>query len=123
MQIVQGKSTFDYTYDIYWGLAHPNGIVWPLHREDGPAVIGYRKADNAVLYNIWVKNGKRHRLDGPAYLYWSGGLSAATNTTPSIVEYWINGVEYTKEEFDEYVKGLENKEDKELLGDLGQTFD
>lgn len=123
MKIIQGKISYDYTYEIYWGVAQPDGSVWPLHRGDGPAAIGYRLADDAVLYNIWVKNGKRHRLDGPAYQHWCNGLTASyISLMPDIEEYWINDVQYTKEEFESYIKDM-NKEQIEVLADLGQTFD
>ena len=54
------------------------------HRLDGPAHI-YPNGDES-----WWKNGKMHRLDGPATTF-SGHKS-----------YWIEGVKYTKKEFDKY---------------------
>lgn len=49
------------------------------HRDDGPAVI-----DNG---QFWYKHGKFHRLDGPAY------------SSYKEKSYWIDGVEYTEEQF------------------------
>ena len=36
-----------------------------LHREDGPAVIGYYK-NGTVEKEYWFRDDKRHREDGPA---------------------------------------------------------
>jgi hypothetical protein len=56
-----------------------------LHRLDGPAFI-WKNGDGQ-----WYKNGKLHRLDGPAILW--------KNEIARIEEYWIEGVEYTEQEF------------------------
>jgi hypothetical protein len=57
-----------------------------LHRDDGPAVVGRNG------YFAYFQHGKRHRLDGPA-------------VHDSLRENWyINGIEYTKEEFLRIVK-------------------
>jgi hypothetical protein len=53
-----------------------------LHREDGPAYIEH-------FYRSWYINGKRHRLDGPAVEF-----------DKLYKQWWINDVEYTKEEFE-----------------------
>lgn len=53
-----------------------------VHREDGPA---YIHGD----YKSWFLDGKRHRKDGPAVEHSDGD-----------VEYWINGVLYTEDEFE-----------------------
>ena len=61
--------------------------VW--HREDGPAAVwdnGRKKA--------WYFNGKRHRIDGPACEYANGRK-----------EWYIEGKEYSEEEFINYIKG------------------
>lgn len=85
-----------------------NGI---LHREDGPASISY-DWEGKVQHERWYKNGKQHRLDGPSYIDHSSNYK----------KYHINGVEYTKKQFDEYVKDMD-KDQLDMLGDLGQTFD
>jgi antitoxin component YwqK of YwqJK toxin-antitoxin module len=54
---------------------HPDGSVkrerWhqngKLHRPDGPAWIWYR-LDGSVEEEEWYQNGKLHRLDGPAWI-------------------------------------------------------
>lgn len=51
------------------------------HREDGPAYI-----DKHV--KSWYRHGNLHRLDGPAII--------GSNIHPY---YWIDGVEYSKDEF------------------------
>jgi hypothetical protein len=74
------------------------------HRLRGPAVIGA----NGTLY--WYKNGKLHRDSGlPAYIGANGKLQWRKNgrkhrvSGPAIIhpnnkhEYWIDGVEITKE--------------------------
>lgn len=53
-----------------------------LHRDDGPAVIFW----NGNMK--WYNHGLQHRIDGPAY--WCNDTD---------VEYWINGVHLTEDEF------------------------
>jgi hypothetical protein len=45
----------------------------------------------------WWVNGKLHRLDGPA-----------VETPKRYKEWWINGVQYTEDEFNIYIKKLNN---------------
>lgn len=91
-----------------------NGVQ---HREgDKPAEITKKASTGAIEKLFYLKNGEKHRLTGPAVITYYNGIIY-------IEDYFIHGKKYTKEEFDEYTKGLESKEDKELLGDLGQTFD
>jgi hypothetical protein len=75
--------------------------------------------DNAktrLASEIWYVDDEYHRLDGPAHQRWYENGQKES-------EMWrINGVDYTKEEFDEYTKGM-NKEELDMLSDLGQTFD
>jgi len=54
-----------------------------LHREGGPA---YKEANGR---ECWYKEKKRHRLDGPAIKTLDGSL-----------EYYLEGVQITKEDFD-----------------------
>jgi hypothetical protein len=51
------------------------------HRENGPA---YESSNG---YKAWYVNGKRHRLDGAAV----EGLS--------VKEWWVNGEQYSKNDF------------------------
>jgi hypothetical protein len=63
-------------------INHKNGIFFVnkndyYHRDKGPSIIGRN-------CQAWYENGKRHRLDGPAYIK---GYNK---------EYWIEGEKYTK---------------------------
>ncbi len=53
------------------------------HREDGPAIM-FSNGDMS-----YFQNGLRHRTDGPAVVYGDG----------KYIEYHINGIEYTEDEF------------------------
>ena len=64
----------------YWYI---NG---KLHREDGPAMI------SASGVKTWYVNGKQHRLNGPAVEF----------TDSKQDEYWIEGSNMTKEEWEDY---------------------
>lgn len=96
----------------HW-LITSNYILIP-HREDGPAfkyfdgnkeyfTNGKRHRDNGPAfiwgdnYEYWV-NGKLHRLDGPALFH----ASKKVLGIPEIYKYYINGQEYTKEDFKRY---------------------
>ena len=57
-----------------------------LHREDSPAI---EWADGS---KEWWINGKRHREDGPAIEYVSGHKV-----------WWINDIEYSEQEFNDYI--------------------
>jgi hypothetical protein len=61
-----------------------------LHRDNGPA----EEFSNGV--KIWYKNGLTHRLDGPAYEYKENK------------EWYIEGKEYTEEEFNNKIQQLPN---------------
>lgn len=52
------------------------------NRLDGPSVIWNDGT------SVWYKDNKLHRLDGPAVEFWYG-----------VKEYWINGIEYTEQDF------------------------
>ena len=66
-RIIEKSSRSDGT--IYYTLNNQ------FHREDGPAIIYPYGA------KVWFKNGRRHRLDGPA----------VENNADGENEYWING--------------------------------
>ena len=72
-------------------------IKGKLHREDGPA---YEKPDS---YKVWYKNNKRHREDGPAIEYSNGD-----------VEYWLNHIKYSVEDWGLEVAKLKLERIKDL---------
>ena len=79
------------------------------HRTDGPAIIYYNK-DGSISSERWYVNGKIHRTDGPAIIYYNKDGS-------TYGEHWcINGKGLTEEEFKEYKWNLEF--DKELTKEL-----
>jgi hypothetical protein len=108
---IESVDTADKTKVISWykhGLIHRDGDL-PAEQEESINEKG------VLVRVVYAKNGKKHRLTGPAV------VGYYDNTTFS-ESYYINGKLYTKEEFDKYVSGL-NKDQAEMLGDLGQTFD
>jgi hypothetical protein len=62
------------------------------HREDGPAIIYFDG------YQEWCLEGKLHNLNGPAIIYSDGRE-----------EYWINGKQITKEAVELYADLLKLK--------------
>jgi hypothetical protein len=74
-----------------------------LHREDGPAVVGYNGKKE------WWVNGKRHRLDGPAVIKDFGTYK----------EWWVDGEQV--EEVDVVQRQVLDKvspETKEVFRDI-----
>lgn len=89
-----------------------------IHRDgDLPASVETVLKGDKFSRLSYYKDGKHHRLTGPAEIIFEYDGRVYEQ------EYWINNKEYSKEEFDEYVKGIESKEDREMLSDLGQTFE
>ena len=78
-----------------------------LHREDGPAYIGYLD-DGMISYVSYSINGKRHREDGPAQIWY--GL----NGEIEIKKYWIRGYEITDIVQLMVIQGLENGNKKDI---------
>lgn len=74
--------------DVYW-YKHNTHI---LHREEGPAIV---TADNS---KHWFKNGKRHRLDGPAVEYCNG-----------LRLWYVEDNQYTEFEFKNLISNLMSK--------------
>ena len=108
---------FDKTVNRYLKEAvQPNGPVtnangdkvWykdgKLHRLDGPAV---DRADGA---KEWYKDDKLHRLDGPAVERTNGDKL-----------WYINDKQLTEKEFNEYIKKQEIK--KEIQGHKNNRID
>jgi len=60
-----------------------------FHRDDGPAV---EWADGT---KYWCKHGRYHREDGPAF-----------ETANGSKEYWLEGIQYTEEEYWKKIKEL-----------------
>ena len=87
-----------------------------LHRDNGPAelVMSPHMIGKTVK---WFKHGKLHRIGGPAEIRFNN-----EDNIISYVRYYINGVQYTKEEYEQYYKDV-SEGDKDLFTDLGQTFD
>ena len=75
-----------------------------LHRTDGPAIDLVETELGTV--KKWSINGKYHREDGPAVEFGNG-----------YKEWWMNGVQYSKEEFNQWL------EKKNLNERLNQTLD
>jgi hypothetical protein len=79
------------------------------HREDGPAILH----DNGS--KSWYLNNERHRLDGPAIEYFNGSSrwflhnvlhridGPAVEIKGKPYQWWINGREFTEDEFNLYV--------------------
>lgn len=82
-----------------------------LHREDGPAVV-YFDRYGSVQKEMWWHNNKLHRVGGPAVY------------GPYMLDmYFINGIQYQKEQYEEYFRNTGDLEQQELLVDLGQSFE
>jgi hypothetical protein len=73
------------TVDEYDNIVY-NNENGEFHRTDGPAIERHNG------YKAWYKNGKRHREDGPARIF-----------SDDDVEYWLNGKEYSKEEYEQEI--------------------
>lgn len=89
-----------------------NGIFWYenniLHREDNPAI------ERSTGVQEWFINGKRHRENGSAVIYpdvgeewWFNGVLHRLDG-PALIhgefKLWlINGVEYTREEYCQFL--------------------
>jgi len=47
-----------------------NGL---LHREDKPAYVRFKSGGDALWYEKWFINGQKHRVGGPAAIYYDRG--------------------------------------------------
>jgi hypothetical protein len=104
------------TYSKYTVYFNVKGLK---HRLDGPAYIG---SDGTQDY--WI-NDKLHRIGGPAVSHTEGFQLYLVDDKlhhiegPAVVgsdghrEYWINGIEYTKED---YPKAVLEYKLKQLVG-------
>ena len=59
------------------------------HREDGPAKM-YWYNNGQKQFESYYINGKRHREDGPAIICWNNNGQIKSE------EYWINGIHLDK---------------------------
>jgi hypothetical protein len=69
-----------------------------LHNDRGPAIQHWRE-DGTRKSKEWAIHGKNHREDGPAYILYNGGLTSS--------RYFLNGVEYDRQEWELRTKGVE----------------
>ena len=58
-----------------------------IHRENGPAHVSWYK-NGQKMYDMYYINGEYHREDGPAIEYANDDK-----------EWWLDGEDYTEEEF------------------------
>lgn len=65
-------------------------------RRDGPAATGYFNTGEIHYVEYWLE-GKRHRLDGPAVQRFG---HKDRKRVLNWEEYWVDGRQFTKEEFD-----------------------
>jgi len=93
--------TNNFYFNTINGLQYYRGYL--IHRIDGPAVMYNLTIENTTVYE-WYKNGKKHREDGPAE-EWDDGFK----------EWWLNGIEYSKEE---YLNIINVKNKKKILNNL-----
>ena len=80
-----------------------------LHNDFGPAVICVYK-NSGLITKFWYKDGKRHRIGGPAILNGSGDQEWYLNGLPhrddgpaiiisDEIFYFLNGRELTEQEY------------------------
>ena len=62
-----------------------------LHRDDGPAI------EHRSGIVVWYSHGVRHRADGPAMIF--PALYSAATPTSGFHRWFLNGVEYSEEEY------------------------
>ena len=97
-------------YETYEVRVFENGDkLWyqngERHRLDGPAI------EYANGTKHWRQNDKLHRLDGPA-IEWSDGSK----------EYFIEGIEYTYEEWKQKVEELNNPVKEMTVGEVSEKL-
>lgn len=72
----------------------PNSEHYYKHCQDRPAILQYQ--DDELIWESWWFNNKCHRLNGSANTYYD-----KCNVIGE--EYYINGIKYYKEEYDELI--------------------
>jgi len=86
------------------------------HRENGPAMIWYYENGNIEIEEYYI-NDEYHREDGPAYIryYKNGNISNE--------RYCINDKYLTKQEFDKYIRKRDSKIFDKLLEEMANGTD
>ena len=91
------KSVAYYSTGNIWNILwHKEGDIGYLHKENGPACIWYYDTGKLSYEAWWVEN-KRHKIDGPACIDYD------EDGTIIDKEYYINGENLTKEQWQEYL--------------------
>lgn len=97
-------------FDIKKGIPIPVAQEWykngKRHRLDGPAMIIFVRGTNSIKAKSWFENGKRHRIDGPAIEY--GPMAGKF-----INSFYKNGIYYGSEE--EWFNSLTDKEKLDFI--------
>ena len=82
---IADKETYIDDVSIYPGDTYYLNSEGHLDRKDGPAV--YNITSSLSLYEVWMKNGVRHRLDGPAITWHAGDRWWYINGEPILRGY------------------------------------
>ena len=69
-----------------------------LHRDNNEPALILHGDNNKVTSKIYYLNGRKHRLNGPAY------IGFKENGNISFVEYYLDGIEYTEGEYKALIK-------------------
>ena len=71
-----------------------------LHKEDGPAVIGYYLSGD-IEYEVWYLNGNEHRTDGPSYVEYAEYYNPESDEAFKIIFqcWYLNGKQFWPEDW------------------------
>lgn len=94
---MESTRTVDNKGNIYY-----KNSLGDFHRTDGPAY------ESPLGYKAWWINGIRHREDGPATVYDKNSLFYGED------DYYLNGMYYSKEEYQKEVLKLRLERLKDL---------
>lgn len=61
--------------------------VGDLHRLDGPAIESFYVKTNTIRVTSWYKNNKKHKVDGPSYIF-------VSDRGEYIKNYYYNNIKY-----------------------------
>lgn len=105
-------SKYDYEYAKFSsGVDEVKILPVILHNENGPAY-------KSPLKEIWAKDGKLHRLDGPAMTQTvidEGDPENGPGGFDTWSGYFIEGQHYSKEQFDTIVSNIDPENMGEIL--------